>query len=168
MKKLILLVIAVPLFIRSPVIAENYKAYVNGRDLIERCDTENSGTMTKFIFPNCMGYIAATIDTHENLVRAGGSKPLFCKPAGRFHLHIPGMDRYNLAYELLIDSAFAEKRPDAHFAQRSSLNRVSEELFCKCPVLYKTPVLKITNGSFRLLMDKTFLIKPLDHLTTAS
>ena len=81
MKKLTLLVIVVSLFISSPVIAENYKAYVTGRDLIERCDTENIGTMTKFIFPNCMGYIAATIDTHENLVRAGGSKPLFCKPA---------------------------------------------------------------------------------------
>ena len=81
MKKLILLLFVVSLFMVSPVMAGNYKAYVSGRDLIERCDTENIGANTKFIFPNCMGYIAATIDTHESLVRSGESKPLYCKPA---------------------------------------------------------------------------------------
>jgi hypothetical protein len=79
MNKLALLLVAVFLFVASPAMAENYKAYVNGRDLIERCDTEYNPT-SKFVLPNCLGYIAGVIDLHENLVRTEGVKPNFCKP----------------------------------------------------------------------------------------
>lgn len=79
MKNLVLLFVAAFLFVASPVMAKNYKAYVNGRDLIERCDTEYSPT-TRHTLPNCLGYIAAVVDLHESLVRADAAKPLFCKP----------------------------------------------------------------------------------------
>ena len=82
MKKITFLLLVLLLFVASSATADNYKAYVSGRDLIERCDTENMGTASRFIFPNCMGYIAATIDTHESLIRSGASSPIFCKPEG--------------------------------------------------------------------------------------
>ena len=79
MKKLALLLVVVSLFVASPVMAENYKAYVTGRDLIERCGTENDPTKMGTL-PNCIGYIAAVIDLHESFVRADATKPIFCKP----------------------------------------------------------------------------------------
>jgi hypothetical protein len=79
MKKPVLLFVAISLFIATPVMADNYKAYVNGRDLIERCDTEYNDT-NKFILPNCLGYIAGVIDLHESLLRDEAVKPIFCKP----------------------------------------------------------------------------------------
>lgn len=79
MKKLAFLLVAVSLFVTSPVMAENYKAYVTGRDLIERCGTENDPTKMATL-PNCIGYIAAVIDLHESLRRADATKPIFCKP----------------------------------------------------------------------------------------
>jgi hypothetical protein len=78
MKKFTLTLVAALLFIASPVLAEDYKAYFNGSDILQRCDTEYN-PINIYTLTDCLGYIAAVIDLHESLVGAGTSKPFFCK-----------------------------------------------------------------------------------------
>jgi hypothetical protein len=109
MKKLLLLFVAISLVIASPVMAVNYKAFVNGRDLIERCDTENGAT-NKFVLPNCLGYIAGVIDLHESLLRTETVKPIFCKP-----------ERHDLTEMHKIVCIFLKENPDSLLESASDL-----------------------------------------------
>ena len=82
MKKLILLLIAISLFIASPVMAANGKKLLSDcNNVIKYQQTKSDKNVSILGAGLCYGYIGSTIDTHTSLIEYFNRDKLFCSPS---------------------------------------------------------------------------------------
>ena len=82
MKKLVLLLVVVSLFIASPVLAANGKKLLNDcNNVIKYQQNKSDKTVSVLGAGLCYGYIGSTIDTHASLTEFFNRDKLFCSPA---------------------------------------------------------------------------------------
>jgi hypothetical protein len=81
-KKLALLLVAVFLFVASPVMAESTHTFVSGEQLLQECSAIFTSRSTQSEMINeskCISYIKGSYDFHQSLVKNNIIKPQFCK-----------------------------------------------------------------------------------------
>jgi hypothetical protein len=83
MKKIVLFIAALSLFVSSPLLAAQMQTFKSGNKLLSECSplfSQNKSKIELLAEASCFSYIKGVFDLHQTLVARGKIEAQICKP----------------------------------------------------------------------------------------